>query len=255
MDFVFGRPMQTRPLMAGNFRLGQITCCKPNPAIGGYTCYNSRGEPIWNSSGTNAPVPHSCPPGFGEGSASQGPPPPAPAAAPGPQVPPTCPPGQFWDGVQCRGAVGTIPPGTGIPTIPTMQMPTAQPVMAPPPPPPPAPNQAQISPAQGAQAAPPPPTLPPPMPTGVPPGPIVSLPPAGQVTYPIQNMWFPEGLEPPPIRPVLDTSSQPIMAPVPVTVPVPAPMPTVPPPAPVYQPGQPIPVTDWFGLCFEKYRR
>lgn len=73
-----------------------------------------------------------------------------------------------------------------------------------------------------------------------PPG-VISTPGAAPLTYPIQNMWFPESLEAPPIQPVVSPSPGP-------TGQMPAP------PMPIYMPGQPIPVTDWFGICVQKSR-
>lgn len=82
-----------------------------------------------------------------------------------------------------------------------------------------------------------------PVPPAQPPS-VISNPGAAPLTYPIQNMWFPESLEAPPIQPIGGAAPAP-------------PMPTAappPPPMPKYAPGQPIPVTDWFGICVQKAR-
>lgn len=111
---MYGRPIKARPLMAGQFRLGDISCCKANPDIGGYTCYDSNGTPVWNAAGHAGPIPNPCPENFG----AQPPPPPAqpPVGIQPPAPPPTgndCPPGQFRPapGQPCRGSVGPMPGG------------------------------------------------------------------------------------------------------------------------------------------------
>lgn len=66
-------------------RLGDgIVCCRPNPAIGGYSCVNERGEVIWNAAGYAGPIPKPCPPG--------GAPPPPRAVPPLPPPPRPVPP-------------------------------------------------------------------------------------------------------------------------------------------------------------------
>jgi hypothetical protein len=77
--------------------------------------------------------------------------------------------------------------------------------------------------------------------------PAVSNPGALPLSYPISNMWFPEGLEAPPISPI-NAARPPSSLPPPPTAPPQAP------PMPTYAPGQPIPVTDWFGICIQKAR-
>lgn len=449
--------MKARPLMAGYFRMGQISCCKPNPAIGGYTCYDKNGTPVWNAAGHAGPIPNPCPEGGG------GEPPPAnqpPIGINPPPPPPTgndCPPGQFRPapGQPCRGSVGTMPgggtdlvpnpPGGGqqsTPTPPTSpgngvyqvqncsvpqqykplptggagpggavfacprgdgtfnvistasmapvmsgisqdclnqfgdvtmkradEAPCGGPQQAPPaqgsctiptdeavimcPPsngitanyflpgrtaayikdfttqPPDCANQSNVikvgpnspycggSSVQGAGDGYPtmvachlspgnvhgenlvqlhgpnfevleqqimlkdietkypgqrylyvtqpfcsplptfpnaPAAAPMPAPAPAPPASVISTPGAQPLTYPIQNMWFPESLEPPPIQPVSGGPMAPFQ-------PFPAYQPPPPPPAPasiptrpIYGPGQPIPVTDWFGICVDKSR-
>lgn len=75
--------------------------------------------------------------------------------------------------------------------------------------------------------------------------PLVTTPGAAPLTYPITNMWFPESLEAPPIQPV----GAPLSPPPPYYAPAPPP-----PPRPAYVPGQPLPVTDWFGICVQRAR-
>lgn len=80
---------------------------------------------------------------------------------------------------------------------------------------------------------------------------VISNPGAKALTYPIQNLWFPESLEAPPIQPV---SGPPVQSYAPMpgqpSPPVPAPAAAAPPPPHV--PGTPYPVTDWFGLICAK---
>lgn len=80
--------------------------------------------------------------------------------------------------------------------------------------------------------------------------PTVTNPGAQPLTYPIQNMWFPGALEAPPIQPVGGTP-----APTAAAAPYPSAAPPAPAAPPLYAPGQPIPVTDWFGICVQKARK
>lgn len=93
----------------------------------------------------------------------------------------------------------------------------------------------------GAMPLPPPPAPPAPG-TAVPaPSPVTVRPPA-QVTYPIQNMTFPSGMQEPPLQKFtqLPANARQIYAA--------QPQPAYP-PAPSYPPGATIPVSDWFGIC------
>jgi hypothetical protein len=90
---------------------------------------------------------------------------------------------------------------------------------------------------------------------------IVSNPGARNVTFPMAGMQFPWSEVAPltPVgrpKPVYNVSPMPIPAPLPALSPVapPAPIETAPLPQPSnYAPGQPIPVSDFFGLCKEMY--
>jgi hypothetical protein len=97
-------------------------------------------------------------------------------------------------------------------------------------------------PAEGQISAPPPASAPPGAPNM-----LVENPPA-KVSFPIENMTFPSGMEEPPIQPFTQLPPGTQMAPRPKTV---YPVQAEPPP-PYYPPGTPIPVQDWFGLCKSK---
>lgn len=82
-------------------------------------------------------------------------------------------------------------------------------------------------------------------------GPVTSMTP-GKLTFPIAGMQFPFKGDSAPIRPITPPSEvgNALPAPIPREAPYVAQVSTdAAAPAPSYVPGQPIPATDWFGIC------
>lgn len=99
--------------LEGNGLGDGIVCCRPNPAIGGYSCVNERGEVIWNAAGYVGPIPRPCPPGGA-------PPPPraTPPAPPGPPRPRPVPPAPGGGGAppMPRQGVNPTSPAPAVPS-------------------------------------------------------------------------------------------------------------------------------------------
>lgn len=84
--------------------LDGIVCCKPNPAIHGYSCVDERGQVVWNAANYKGPIPKPCGPGGGA--------PGAPPAAPAPSTPNQLP-------SQNQGPAGPTGPTSPMPQVPS----------------------------------------------------------------------------------------------------------------------------------------
>lgn len=85
--------------------LDGIVCCKPNPAIQGYSCVDEQGQVVWNAANYKGPIPKPCGPGGGGT-------PPATPSQPAPSTPNQLP-------SQNQGPVGPTGPTSPMPEVPS----------------------------------------------------------------------------------------------------------------------------------------